>query len=172
MENDALNNILSQGNVNKKIVDDVNLPSTDNFKDLSITHSIGSADQDEKRTRLKQEQLRLKTAQNISDALLVELKDKNILRNKLVLFLMKYFNIVTCGIGFIILQPIVLINSNVKIALITGLFGNLLGLLIVVYKYAFADTSKSTKDIDILIKRTNSEKTELSEKQSSNRNMT
>lgn len=103
------------------------------------------------RAKLKQEALRIKAAQAITENLEKELFEKNKLRKLLVYFLMIFFIIVTIGVGTAVFMPEKMISEKVKLALITGLFGNLLGLLIVVYKYAFSNTSDSTKDIDLLM---------------------
>lgn len=120
-------------------------------RDLSNESMIDDYAPEMAREKVKQEGLRLNAASTIAENLKVELEAKSRLRRILVYFLMVYFTIVTIGVGVIICQPISVVSEKVKIALVTGLFGNLLGLLIVVYKYAFSDTSNSTKDIDLLI---------------------
>lgn len=120
-------------------------------RDLSNESIIADYAPEMAREKVKQEGLRLNAASTIAENLKVELEAKSRLRRILVYFLMVYFTIVTIGVGVIICQPISVVSEKVKIALVTGLFGNLLGLLIVVYKYAFSDTSNSTKDIDLLI---------------------
>ncbi|MBZ6000942.1 hypothetical protein [Leuconostoc gelidum] len=120
-------------------------------RDLSNEYMIADYSPEMAREKVKQEGLRLNAASTIAENLKVELEAKSKLRRILVYFLMVYFTIVTIGVGIIICQPISVVSEKVKIALVTGLFGNLLGLLIVVYKYAFSDTSNSTKDIDLLI---------------------
>lgn len=151
---DVLQQILGKDNFSKIIPDGEGVPIQNpeelggDKRDLSMTTDFSP---DLAREKVKQEGLRLKAASTIAENLKVELEAKNRLRRRLVYFLMGYFSVVTVGVGVIIFQPISVVSEKVKIALVTGLFGNLLGLLIVVYKYAFSDTSNSTKDIDLLI---------------------
>lgn len=154
---DVLQQILGKDNFSKITPDGEGIPAQnpeelgEDKRDLSNENMGTDYAPDLARERVKQEGLRLKAASTIAENLKVELEAKNRLRRRLVYFLMGYFTVVTFGVGMILFQPISTVSEKVKISLVTGLFGNLLGLLIVVYKYAFSDTSNSTKDIDLLM---------------------
>ncbi|MBS9339012.1 hypothetical protein G6R29_05180 [Fructobacillus sp. M2-14] len=96
-------------------------------------------------------QTAIQTALFLRKLLLQELEDKAYLRKHLISAMMGFFVIVTTLVFFIVLFVREGIHLEIQKCLIIGLFGNLFGLLMVLYRYAFSDTEKIMKNINNLL---------------------
>lgn len=102
-------------------------------------------------TQKRAELVSYQTATVLKNNLTKELEDKVRLRKYLVIGLGAFFIIITVAVFYIVICMNDKVNIEVQKYLITGLFGNLLGLLLIVYRYAFSDTHKITKSISNLL---------------------
>ncbi|USS92402.1 hypothetical protein [Fructobacillus americanaquae] len=87
------------------------------------------------------------TASAIQGQLVKELKSKAAMRRWLIVSISLYFALVTVTILGITIFLADIVAIKVQNYLITGLFTNLIGLLVIIYRYAFADTSKLIHDL-------------------------
>ncbi|GAP00056.1 hypothetical protein [Fructobacillus ficulneus] len=88
----------------------------------------------------------------IQGHLITELKSKLALRRWLIISISLYFVFVTIAILAIAIFLAQVVAVKVQSYLITGLFSNLIGLLVIIYRYAFADTSKLIHELATLTK--------------------
>lgn len=72
----------------------------------------------------------------ISNTIQNEAKNKNIMKKFFMLFMICYFSLVTLAVIVIVLLP--WIHDKVKEVLLGGFFTNLVGLLIIIFKYVFS----------------------------------
>ncbi|CAK1229573.1 unnamed protein product [Fructobacillus tropaeoli] len=87
------------------------------------------------------------TASAIQGQLVKELKSKAAIRRWLIISISLYFALVTVAILGITIFLADIVAIKVQSYLITGLFTNLIGLLVIIYRYAFANTSKLIHDL-------------------------
>ncbi|MCK8627379.1 hypothetical protein [Fructobacillus cardui] len=87
------------------------------------------------------------TASAIQGQLVKELKSKAAIRRWLIISISLYFALVTVAILGITIFLADIVAIKVQNYLITALFTNLIGLLVIIYRYAFAGTSKFIHDL-------------------------
>lgn len=72
----------------------------------------------------------------ISNTIQKEEKSKNFMKKFFMFFMISYFSLVTLAVLIIVLLP--WIHDRVKEILLGGFFTNLIGLLIIIFKYVFS----------------------------------
>lgn len=72
----------------------------------------------------------------ISNTIQKEAKSKNFMKKFFMFFMISYFSLVTLAVLIIVLLP--WIHDKVKEILLGGFFTNLIGLLIIIFKYVFS----------------------------------
>ncbi|MCO0832583.1 hypothetical protein NFX39_05755 [Fructobacillus sp. W13] len=97
------------------------------------------------------EEITLNTASLLQHLLGKELKAKIKLRKRLVYGLIITFSLITMLIFYIVFFLSERVHPEVQKCLIIGLFGNLFGLLMILYRYAFSDTEKIMKSLNALL---------------------
>lgn len=93
--------------------------------------------------------VRKDVARKYSDAVNKELDSKGWYRKFLIIAIMIIFSAITVMVFIAIFDTH--ISDSVKLSLIGGFFTNFIGLLIIVFKYAFSRTSELYKAISDLI---------------------
>lgn len=124
------------------------------LRDGQLKESQTTAEQidKEKYENRRSDMISNQTADILRESLAKELKPKEYFRKILLWFLVIYFAIVTLLIFSIIIFLYHQVSVLIQRYLIIGLFSNVLALLVVIYRYAFSDTSKITGSIQKLLK--------------------